>query len=264
MRTRNRPALATALAAAAVLTGLLLGPAVALAAPTPSPGATPVTRAGTSFLTATGIAAGQPVRVDAATGDYLYWSFPARAGQQPELTAKVTLPPAAGRSGPESWIVEVFDGLRRRQPCVSGEQNPVAAADATEVTLGCQLRQVRSWAEPSASDPLPGTYFVRLSSTELPEKDLGLPVRVELSLTAPTGDTGADQGTLAAPLDQINRPGTVLTDAPAPVASAEPANDSYALPEFSSRWVWTASGGVLAAAGGLVGFSWTRRRRLRA
>lgn len=226
--------------------------------------AVPGGSAGTTFLTAAGLTPDRPVQVDAVTGDYLYWSFPARAGQQPELTAKVTLPPAATRSGPESWIVEVFDGLRRRQPCVSGEQSPVAAPGATEVTLGCKLRQVRSWAEPSDPGPLPGTYFVRLSSTELPGKDLGLPVRVELSLTAPTGDTGADQGTLAAPLDQINRPGTVLTDAPAPAASAEPASDRFALPDFSSRWVWTASGGVLAAAGGLVGFSWTRRRRLRA
>ena len=224
--------------------------------------AVPAGSAGTTFLTATALAPGQPVQVAAVTGDYLYWSFIAEAGQQPELTAKVTLPAAADRSLPESWIVEVFDGLRRRQPCVAGDQSPVAAADATEVTLGCKLRQVRSWAEPSDLDPLPGQYFVRLSSTELPEKDLGLPVQVELSLAAPTGDTGDDQGKLSAPLTQVNRPGAVVTDQPAPTASADPDDGStFALPSFSSRWVWTASGGILAAVGGLVGFSWTRRRR---
>jgi hypothetical protein len=115
--------------------------------------------AGSSFLTAAPIAPEQPAQVAAVTGDYLYWSFTADAGQQPELTAKVTLPASADRSGPESWIVEVFDGLRRRQPCVAGDQSPVAAADATEVTLGCKLRQVRSWAEPSDQDPLPRHVF---------------------------------------------------------------------------------------------------------
>jgi hypothetical protein len=223
--------------------------------------AVPAGSAGTTFLTATGLTPGQPVHVTAVTGDYLYWSFTAAAGQQPELTAKVTLPASADRSGPESWIVEVFDGLRRRQPCVAGDQSPVAAADATDVTLSCKLRQVRSWAEPSDQDPLPGTYFVRLSSTELPDRDLGLPVQVGLSLAAPTGDTGADQGTLSAPLTEVNRPGAVVTDASAPAASAEPDSDGIGLPEFSSRWVWTGIGGILAAVGGLVGFSWTRRRR---
>jgi uncharacterized protein (TIGR03382 family) len=222
----------------------------------------PGASAGTTFLTAADLPPDQPVQVTAVTGDYLYWSFTAEAGQQPELTAKVTLPASAGRNGPESWIVEVFDGLRRRQPCVAGDQSPVAAADATEVTLGCTLRQVRSWAEPSDQDPLPGTYFVRLSATELPDQDLGLPVQVELSLAAPTGDTGADQGKLSAPLTQINQPGAVVTDAPAPVASEAPDDgSSLSLPEFSSRWVWTGTGGILAAVGGLVGFSWTRRRR---
>jgi hypothetical protein len=223
--------------------------------------AVPAGSAGTTFLTATALTPDQPARVAAVTGDYLYWSFTAQAGQQPELTARVTLPPPADRGGPESWIVEVFDGLRRRQPCVAGDQSPVAEAGATEITLGCRLRQVRSWAEPSDLDPLPGQYFVRISSTELPEKDLGLPVQLELSLAAPTGSTGDDQGKLSAPLTQVNRPGAVVTDAPAPTASAERDRSTFALPEFSSRWVWTAAGGILAAVGGLVGFSWTRRRR---
>nr|WP_296066781.1 peptidase [uncultured Actinoplanes sp.] len=223
----------------------------------------PGASAGTSFLTATPVQAGQPAQVAAVTGDYLYWSFSATAGQQPDLTAKVTLPAAADRHGTQAWTIEVFDGLRRRQPCVAGEQSPVASAGATEVTLGCRLRQVRSWAEPSDLDPLPGTYYVRLSSTEMPEQDLGLPVTVDLSLTAEMGDTGADQGSLAAPLTAVNRPGSVVTGSPAPTASAapEPESASSFIPEFSSRWVWTVSGGVLAAVAGLVGFSFTRRRR---
>jgi hypothetical protein len=218
--------------------------------------------AGTSYLTAAPITAGSPAQVAAVTGDYLYWSFGATAGQQPDLTAKVTLPAAADRHGPQAWTIEVFDGLRRRQPCLAGEQSPIVAADTAEVTLGCKLRQVRSWAEPSDLDPLPGTYFVRLSSTEMPERDLGLPVKVDLSLTAETGDTGADQGKLAVPLNPVNHPGA--TGVPAPAASTAPAEASSFLPEFSSRWVWTTSGGVLAAIAGLVGFSFTRRRTRRA
>jgi hypothetical protein len=223
--------------------------------------------AGTSFLTAAAVAPDRPAQVAAVTGDYLYWSFTAEAGQQPTVSATVTLPPAADRHGAQAWTIEVFDGLRRRQPCVAGEQSPVVTADATDVTLGCSLRQVRSWAEPSDGDPLPGMYYVRLSSTEMPEQDLGLPVKVDLSLTLPKGDTGGDQGTLAAPLNQINRPGAVLTDSdtPTPTASAAAEADSSSfLPDFSSRWIWTTGGGVLAAVAGLTGFSFTRRRVRRA
>ncbi|GIE26982.1 hypothetical protein Ait01nite_000270 [Actinoplanes italicus] len=237
---------------------LVLAAALLLADPTPLTGT-----AGTSYLTAVAITPEQPVAVKAVLGDYLYWQFPASAGQRPELAVDVALPDS-GRTGPQSWTVEVFDGLRRRQACVGGEQSPVAAASDTSVKLGCRLRQVRSWAEPWDGDPLPGTYYVRLSSTELPEKDLGLPVEVSLALTAPTGDTGADQGELATPLVPVNQPGKVLTT-PAPTGSAAPEEDSLSLdwlPDFSSRWIWTAGGGVLAAIAGLIGFSWTRRRRV--
>jgi hypothetical protein len=227
--------------------------------------------AGTSFLTAAEVAPDRPAQVAAVTGDYLYWSFTATAGQQPTLAATVTLPDAADRHGTQAWTIEVFDGLRRRQPCVAGEQSPVATGDATDVTLGCSVRQVRSWAEPSDGDPLPGAYYVRLSSTSMPEQDLGLPVKVNLSLTTPKGDTGADQGTLSAPLNQINRPGAVVTDTAADSGTPEStpsdapeAESSSFLPDFSSRWIWTTSGGVLAAVTGLVGFSFTRRRVRRA
>jgi len=244
-------------------TGGAIGAAVLCLAATPSP-APAVNSAGTSFLTAAPIAADQPAQVGAVTGDYLYWQFNAEAGQRPDVTAAVTLP-TGGRTGDESWIIEVFDGLRRRQACVAGEQSPVATKDTAQVTLGCRLRQVRSWAEPQDGDPLPGTYYVRLSSTAMPEADLGLPLKVNLTLTAPKGDLDADQGELAAPLVPNNQPGTVLTG-PAPSASADPEAEKSSfsadwLPDFSGRWFWTVGGGILAAVTGLFGFSLTRRRR---
>jgi hypothetical protein len=243
-----------------IMQQLVLAAALLLADPSAGP-APLVSTAGTSYLTAVPISVEQPVEVSAVTGDYLYWQFPATAGQRPELAVAVELP-AEGRTGEHAWTVEVFDGLRRRQACVGGEQSPVAGTSATSVTLGCRLRQVRSWAEPWDGDPLPGTYYVRLSSTDLPEKDLGLPVEVNLKLTAPTGDTGADQGALAAPLVPDNRPGEVLTTPPpAPVQDESSLSFDW-VPDFSSRWIWTAGGGVLAALAGLVGFSWTRRRRV--
>lgn len=238
----------------------LLAPAgAAQAAPTPSPGATPVTRAGTSFLTATEIAAGQPVRVDAAVGDYLYWSFSAVAGERHEITAAVSLPKS--RSGASTWTVEVFDGLRRRQACTAGAQTPTTDAAAGSVSLGCTLRQVRSWAEPWSADPLPGTYYVRLSVTELPEQDLGLPTDVEL-LVAAVGEASRDDGVLAAPLVPPTEAGTLLD-----AATVEPpdGDDGFFgwLPELGSRWVWSTLGGILAAVAGVVGFGLTRRPRRR-
>ena len=151
-----RTALFRSLAALLAAGGAALLPAAAVAAPTPSPGATPVNRAGTSFLTATPITAGQPVRVDASTGDHLYWSFPATAGQVHEITATVTFPKARG--GASTWTVDVFDGLRRRQACTAGAQTPTVDGKASSVALGCTLREVRPWAEPWSADPLPGTY----------------------------------------------------------------------------------------------------------
>ncbi|KXK61148.1 peptidase [Micromonospora rosaria] len=248
-----------ALAAAGL--ALLIAPAPAQADPTPSPGATPVTRAGTSFLTATGIAAGQPVRVDAATGDYLYWSFPGSAGERHEITATVSFPQA--RSGGSTWTLEVFDGLRRRQSCTAGAQTPTVDRSAGSVALGCTLRQVRSWAEPWSADPLPGTYYVRLSVVDLPEADLGLPIDVEL-LVGADGAGSRDDGELKAPLVPNTKAGAVLDAEP----TAQPAGEDDGgwfdwLPDLGSRWIWSTVGGVLAAVAGVVGFALTRRPRRR-
>ncbi|GAB7038430.1 MULTISPECIES: peptidase [Catenuloplanes] len=271
------------LSGAVIVGGLLLGAAVpAQAAPatptpdggvTPSPGAQTVTKAGTSFLTAAEIEAGQPVEVDAATGEYLYWAFAARAGQVHDIEATVTLPPAADRTGDQAWTIEVFDGLRRRQACVDGVQSPVAKTTDAEVELRCSLRRVRSWAEPWSGDPLPGTYYVRLSITNLPEKDLGQSAKVALLVGATDAGTSADDGKLAAPLDPVTRAGTVNAQpsaSGAPLASAEDDDAAWSwdwlpdLPKFSARWFWTAGGGVLAAIAGVVGFALTRRPRVRA
>ncbi|MFD0822698.1 peptidase, partial [Micromonospora zhanjiangensis] len=235
---------------------------------TPSPGAAVVNRAGTTFLTATAVAPGQPVSVAGSTGDYLYWSFTATAGQTDRVAITVTLPPK-GRTGGSTWTVDVFDGLRRRQACTDGAQTPTVNATAGTVSLGCTLRQIRGWAEPWSGDPLPGTYYVRLSVTDLPEADLGLPVRVDMLINAEDGDDpGVEGGRLRAPLAPPARPGSALTVAPTPDPSATPeAGDGTSfvsldwLPDLSSRWIWTTVGGVLAAIAGVVGFSLTWRRR---
>ncbi|GAA1423556.1 peptidase [Catellatospora coxensis] len=263
VRLRNRLAAAAFAAACATL----LPAAAAMAAPTPSPGSATVNRAGTSFLTATAVSVGQPVQVTASTGDYLYWSFSATAGQTTQVALTVALPPAAKRTGASTWTVDVFDGLRRRQACTAGAQTPIAAATATAVELGCTLRRVRSWAEPWSGDPLPGTYYVRLSVTDLPEPDLGLPIQVDMLLGA-EGDAGADDGELKAPLVPPAKPGQVVAQAEPvdPSASPSPTPDDGSsaldwLPDLSARWIWTTVGGVLAAVAGVFGFSLTWRRR---
>jgi hypothetical protein len=254
-----------ATAAALIAAGVALTPGTALAAPTPtpSPGAVTVTRAGTSYLTATPVAAGQPVRVAASTGEYLYWSFPAAAGEIHEITATVTL--AQNRNGRSTWTVEVFDGLRRRQACTAGAQTPTADAAVRAVGIGCTMRRVRPWAEPWSGDPLPGTYYVRLAVVDVPEPDLGLPIDVDL-LVSTTDDAGssADDGRLEADLVPPANAGTVL-DAEPTIAPAGDGDDGWSLsltgwlPEAGSRWVWTSVGGMLAAVAGVVGFALTRR-----
>ncbi|MBQ1074889.1 peptidase [Micromonospora sp. C31] len=271
---RKAPALISARRAAALLAAT--GVAVALPAaagaqtPTPSPGAATINKAGTSFLTAAGISPGQPVRVGASVGDYLYWSFTAAAGDTHHVAATVSLPAAASRKGDSTWTVEVFDGLRRRQACVAGAQTPVAARSAASVELDCELRRVRSWAEPWSGDPLPGTYYVRLSATELPEQELGLPIEVSLMVGVESdGDTEPEGGDLKQPLVPAVNPGKVLAEdstpsTPDPAAAGDEEDgwfDRVRWPSPSSRWYWTIGGGILAAVAGVVGFALTRPRQ---
>jgi hypothetical protein len=240
------------------------GPAVADDTASPSPDQT-VGTAGTSFLTATAIDPGQQVRVSASTGDYLYWSFDAAAGETDRLAVTMTLPPGASRHGAATWTIDVFDGLRRRQACTAGSQTATVATSDTTLALHCLLRQVRSWADPWSDEPLPGTYYVRLSATGLPDQDLGLPIRTDLSLTARKGDPQPDNARLAAPLSPETDPGTTaapqaVSAAPSPEAeSPERAGSRFSWP--STRWWWTIGGGLLAAIMGVGGYSLTRHPR---
>ncbi|WP_377269747.1 peptidase [Peterkaempfera sp. SMS 1(5)a] len=280
----------TSTGARTAATGALLLTALATAASpaaadtaTPAPtgsGPATVTTAGTSFLTAATVQPGQQVQVSGSDGDYLYWSFAAAAGQTDSVSVTVTLPPSTGRHGPATWTVDVFDGLRRRQACTAGDQTATAAVDAATVTLGCTLRQVRAWAEPWSGDPLPGTYYIRLSVTALPEPDLGLPVQAQMQITAEDGDAEPEGGDLKAPLvPAVHAGATLAPDAVAPstapgtpAPTASPTADGAPGPVerasgwfsgLSSRWFWTAGGGVLAAVLGVAGYSLTRHSRRR-
>ncbi|MFJ9407119.1 hypothetical protein [Streptomyces sp. NPDC101393] len=248
---------------------LLGGVGVALAgSPAPSAGTSTgadaedagPTEAGTSFRTATAIKPDQPATAGASTGDYLYWVLPVDTGQRATVKAEVTLPEAA-RHGAATWQLDVYDGLRRRQACTYGAQTRAAAKDAASVEVSCTLRTVRSWAEPWSNDPLPGSYYVRLTVVDLPQADLGLPVRAKV--TAAVADAGGAQavdGALAAPLV----PGAA-TAAPQDGASPPAGQPAAAEPDggwssgrWSDRWAWTAAGGVLAALAGIAGYRLTR------
>ncbi|MGW7051423.1 hypothetical protein [Streptomyces sp. NPDC054887] len=248
----------TRLLTGAVLAGAaLLGAAApALGDSTPSPDAgrdgqeqAAPTEAGTTFRTATKIRQDQPATAEASTGDYLYWVFDADAGRTATARATVELPEAAARHGAATWRLDVYDGLRRRQPCVHGSQAKAAPADAASVTVSCTLRTVRAWAEPWSDDPLPGRYYVRLTVSELPQEDLGLPVRAEVVATAKdAGGATAVDGALSAPLV----PGA------SDEAVAEAADDTFSSGRWSSRWIWTVGGGVLGAAAAIAGYGLTR------
>ncbi|WP_327112515.1 hypothetical protein OG206_04750 [Streptomyces sp. NBC_01341] len=218
------------------------------------------TEAGTTFRTATAIQQGTKATADASTGDYLYWAFPADAGQRATVRAKVSLPESATRHGASTWQVDVYDGLRRRQACMYGHQTRKAAPDASAVELSCVLRTVRAWSEPWASDPLPGTYYIRLTVVGLAEEDLGLPVHVETEATsADQGGAHDVDGALAKPLvpgaSSADRT-SVSSDADAPLAG-DP-EDGWSSGWWTDRWLWTVGGGVLAALAAVFGYSLTR------
>ncbi|MGV9251434.1 hypothetical protein [Streptomyces sp. NPDC003697] len=255
-----------ALSVALLTLGLAAGPATADSSPSASPsgdGGAP-TQAGTSFRTATELDQGQTATADGSTGDYLYWSFPADAGQRPTVRATVKLPEShAG----QTWQIDVYDGLRRRQACQYGAQTRTAARGTASVELACVLRTVRAWSEPWANDPLPGTYYIRLTVVGLASSDLGLPVRAEVRAdSVDVGGAAAVDGSLAEPLV----PGVAMTSrdgdgsaasdgsAKSAVLSAVEPDDGWSSGWWSDRWVWTALGGVLAALAGVGGYALTR------
>ncbi|MER5843280.1 hypothetical protein [Streptomyces prasinus] len=264
----------TRLLSAALLAFGLSATAVAPAAAdsTPSPGASSEdgagpTRAGTSFRTATEFEQGQTATARASVGDYLYWSFPAGTGQRPTVEASVKLPETHAA---ETWRIDVYDGLRRRQACQYGAQTRTAAADAASVELKCVLRTVRAWAEPWAYDPLPGTYYVRLTAVNLTAADLGRSVDIEVRAgSEEMGGAAAVDGSLSEPLV----PGVALRnaaedrdgdgdggkkDSPTAVLADLEPEDGWTSGWWSSRWVWTAVGGALAALAGVAGYRLTR------
>jgi hypothetical protein len=256
-----------AVGAALLMLGVAVSPAVADSSPSASPSddSGAPTRAGTSFRTATEVDQGQRATASASMGDYLYWSFPADAGQRPTVKATVKLPDAHASA---TWQIDVYDGLRRRQACQYGAQTRTAAQDTASVNLSCTLRTVRAWSEPWANDPLPGTYYIRLTVVGLTAADLGLPVSAEIQVDSKDiGGAAAVDGSLAEPLV----PGVAAAKASdsdsdedsetsvAVLSSIEP-DDGWASGWWSDRWVWTAVGGVLAALAGVGGYSLTRGR----
>lgn len=250
--------------------GLAAGPAAADATPSASPSddSGAPTSAGTSFRTATEIEQGQTATAGGSAGDYLYWSFPADAGQRPTVKATVKLPDThAG----QSWQIDVYDGLRRRQACQYGAQTRIAAQDAASVELACTLRTVRAWSEPWADDPLPGTYYVRLTVVGLKTADLGLPVRTEVRVESKDiGGSAAVDGSLSEPLvpgiavksqaesaDSDDSDDSDSSTKSAVLSSIEP-DDGWSSGWWSDRWVWTGLGGMLAALAGIGGYTLTR------
>ncbi|MER0478017.1 hypothetical protein ABR737_06620 [Streptomyces sp. Edi2] len=267
MRTL-RTLTAAVLTTAALAGAALFGTAGTAFADSPSPstsagtdGEAPApTEAGTSFRTATAITPDQRATADASTGDYLYWVLPVDAGQRATVKAKVTLPQSA-RHGSATWQLDVYDGLRRRQACQYGAQTRAVARDAGSVELSCTLRTVRAWAEPWANDPLPGSYYLRLTVVDLPKDDLGLPVHAEVDAAlADQGGAHDVDGALAAPL--VPGASTASPEAQESTAPGKPAalgepDGGWSSGGWSDRWIWTAAGGLLAALGGIAGYRFT-------
>ncbi|KUO06099.1 hypothetical protein [Streptomyces caeruleatus] len=249
------------LSATALMFGLAVAPAVADSSPSPSASedSGAPSQAGTSFRTAAEFEQGQTATASASTGDYLYWSFPADAGQRPTVKATVKLPDTHAA---ETWQIDVYDGLRRRQACQYGAQTRTAPANAASVELDCVLRTVRAWSEPWADDPLPGTYYIRLTVVDVPTSDLGLPVGAEVRADSKdVGGAAAVDGSLAEPLVPgvavKSREDEESSSASAVLSSIEP-EDGWASGWWSDRWVWTAIGGALAALAGVGGYTLTR------
>ncbi|MFI7405315.1 hypothetical protein ACIBW9_33350 [Streptomyces sp. NPDC049541] len=249
------------LSAALLALGLAAAPAAADSSPSPSAsaGSSAPTSAGTSFRTATEFEQGQQATAVGSTGDYLYWSFPADAGQRPTVEATVKLPDTHAA---QTWQIDVYDGLRRRQACQYGAQTRTAAQGTPSVDLACTLRTVRAWSEPWADDPLPGTYYIRLTVVSLAPADLGQPVRASVRVgSKDIGGAAAVDGSLAKPLVPGVAVASESEDGDSPksaVLSRIEPEDGWASGWWSDRWVWTAIGGVLAALAGVGGYALTR------
>ncbi|MGX4689008.1 hypothetical protein [Streptomyces sp. JNUCC 63] len=252
------------LGAALLALGLAAGPAAADSSPSASPsddGNAP-TQAGTSFRTATEIEQGRQATAGGSTGDYMYWSFAADAGQRPAVKATVKLPESHAS---QTWQIDVYDGLRRRQSCQYGAQTRTAAQGTASVELACVLRTVRAWSEPWANDPLPGTYYIRLTAVGLQPSDLGLPISAEVRADSKDiGGAAAVDGSLAQPLTpgiavKSEQSGSDGEDSkkPAVLSGIEP-DGGWSSGWWSDRWVWTGIGGVLAALAGIGGYALTR------
>ena len=255
--------LSAALLAAGLAAGLTAGTAAADSSPSPSAsdGGGAPTQAGTSFRTATELDQGQQATASGSTSDYMYWSFPADAGQRPTVRATVKLPDSHGT---ETWQLDVYDGLRRRQACQYGAQTRTAVQGTASVELACVLRTVRAWSEPWADDPLPGTYYIRLTALSFGSSDLGKPMSTEVRVDSKDiGGSAAVDGSLAKPLV----PGIAAKSAaeddgsdsaePAVLSSIEP-DGGWSSGWWSDRWIWTGVGGVLAALAGIGGYALTR------
>ncbi|MFE9258116.1 hypothetical protein [Streptomyces sp. NPDC006879] len=240
----------------------ITAPAVAASpSPTASAGAEGPKEAGTTFRTATPVHIDQQATAEASTGDYLYWMVPLEQGQRGTVRATVELPSTQARHGASTWRLDVYDGLRRRQACMYGAQTRAVAKEAPSVELSCTLRPVRSGSEPWANDPLPGSYYIRLTVIDLAPEDLGLPVRTQLkTVVKETGGAYAVDGALAAPLVPgigVTRGEGEGTAAQQRADLAEPTG-GWSTRWWSDRWVWTAVGGLLAALAGIGGYVLTR------
>lgn len=249
---RGTRILAGALLTTAVLASVVGVAGTALAdtsSPSPSPSTSaadaPPTEAGTSFRTAAAFQQGQQATADASTGDYLYWVFPADSGQNVTVRATVTFPRSATRSGASTWQLDVYDGLRRHQPCRYGMNTRPAPADVSTINLSCTLRTVRAWSDAWSDEPLRGAYYVRLTVTDVPEADLGLPV--DTAVEATSTSAGASQAVDGSVTPVVSRYGPVVRP-----------DDGWAGTWWSTRWLWTGAGGVLGALAGVGGYALTR------
>lgn len=262
-----------ALTGVALLGAMLLGAGGAAGADSPSPSSSAdsesssPTSAGSTFRTATQIQQDTKATASASTGDYLYWAFPADAGQRPTVHATVELPKSAARHSDTTWQIDVYDGLRRHQPCMYGRQSHTAGSHARSVKLSCVLRPVRGWADTWSNDPLPGSYYLRLTVTDLKPADLGLPMSAEVTVDSKNmGGAQAVDGSLATPL--VPHVGAATSkdgeddDADTVRADAAPS-DGWSSGWWSDRWVWSGIGGVVAALTAVGGYTLTRRPRRR-